>query len=172
MCALIFLEFRKGRKLQMLINKTTYKDPKRNKKEKRKKGFTLAELLIVVAILAVMTAIAVPLFIGALDNAKKAVFESNQRAIKTMGVAMLLSDDDVDFERNTVFYAYAIIQDGKIGPVTIVSEEKFARERMAGYCVDTYEKWATWYGDWDGCIIMAKITADDLEFAEEAPESQ
>ena len=62
-------------------------------KFKSKKGFTLAELLIVVAIIAVLVAIAVPLFIGALDNAKKGVFEANMRSLRGMAVAQILSDD-------------------------------------------------------------------------------
>ena len=45
-----------------------------------KGGFTLAELLIVVAILLVLIAIAVPLFTGALGRAEAAVDSSNQRA--------------------------------------------------------------------------------------------
>ena len=45
-----------------------------------KGGFTLAELLIVVAILLVLIAIAVPLFTGALGRAEAAVDSANQRA--------------------------------------------------------------------------------------------
>lgn len=45
-----------------------------------KGGFTLAELLIVVAILLVLIAIAVPLFTGALGKAEDAVDRSNERA--------------------------------------------------------------------------------------------
>ncbi|MEG2851211.1 MAG: prepilin-type N-terminal cleavage/methylation domain-containing protein, partial [Raoultibacter sp.] len=36
-----------------------------------KKGFTLAELLIVVAIILVLVAIAIPVFTGAMDSANK-----------------------------------------------------------------------------------------------------
>lgn len=48
-----------------------------------KGGFTLAELLIVVAILLVLIAIAVPLFTGALDKAQNAVAIANARSAQS-----------------------------------------------------------------------------------------
>lgn len=45
-----------------------------------KKGFTLAELLVVVAIIAVLVAIAIPVFSGATDKAKQAADDANIRA--------------------------------------------------------------------------------------------
>lgn len=45
-----------------------------------KKGFTLAELLIVVAIIAVLVAIAIPIFSAQLEKSKEAVDAANIRA--------------------------------------------------------------------------------------------
>lgn len=45
-----------------------------------KKGFTLAELLIVVAIIAVLVAIAIPIFTAQLEKSRDAVTLSNVRA--------------------------------------------------------------------------------------------
>ena len=45
-----------------------------------KKGFTLAELLIVVAIIAVLVAIAIPVFTTQLERSKEATDMSNLRA--------------------------------------------------------------------------------------------
>jgi prepilin-type N-terminal cleavage/methylation domain-containing protein len=49
-------------------------------KKTNKKGFTLAELLVVVAIIAVMVAIAIPIFTSQLEKAKEATDEANIRA--------------------------------------------------------------------------------------------
>lgn len=49
-------------------------------KQTNKKGFTLAELLIVVAIIAVLVAIAIPVFTKQLHNARVAAEVANCRA--------------------------------------------------------------------------------------------
>lgn len=59
-------------------------------KAKSRKGFTLAELLIVVAIIAILVAIAIPLFAGQLDNAKRATDDANFRSAKAVAVALEL----------------------------------------------------------------------------------
>lgn len=48
--------------------------------KKNNKGFTLAELLIVVAIIAVLTAIAIPVFTQQLEKSREATDMSNLRA--------------------------------------------------------------------------------------------
>ena len=53
---------------------------------KSKKGFTLAELLVVVAIIAELVAIAIPTFTAVTDKAEEAVEVANARA--TYGEAM------------------------------------------------------------------------------------
>lgn len=49
-------------------------------KKTNKKGFTLAELLVVVAIIAVLVAIAIPIFTSQLEKAKEATDLANLRA--------------------------------------------------------------------------------------------
>ncbi len=49
-------------------------------KKMNKKGFTLAELLIVVAIIAVLVAIAIPVFSAQLEKSKQATDAANIRA--------------------------------------------------------------------------------------------
>lgn len=50
-------------------------------KKTNKKGFTLAELLVVVAIIAVLVAIAIPIFTSQLEKAKEATDLANIRAM-------------------------------------------------------------------------------------------
>ena len=50
------------------------------KAKENKKGFTLAELLIVVAIIAVLVAISIPIFSSQLEKSRDAVSVANMRA--------------------------------------------------------------------------------------------
>ena len=50
------------------------------KKMKNREGFTLAELLIVVAIIAVLVAISIPIFSSQMEKAREAVDAANLRA--------------------------------------------------------------------------------------------
>ncbi len=63
------------------------------KKLNNKKGFTLAELLIVVAIVAVLVAISIPIFNGKLKKAKIATDQANVRAAKAAAVAQYLTEE-------------------------------------------------------------------------------
>lgn len=56
-----------------------------------KKGFTLAELLIVIAIIAILVAVAVPVFSAQLEKARKAVDDSNLRIAKSVATTNYLS---------------------------------------------------------------------------------
>lgn len=53
-------------------------------------GFTLAELLIVVAIIAVLVAVAIPVFTGAINNANTAVAKGDIRSVKAEAVSFHL----------------------------------------------------------------------------------
>ena len=54
-------------------------------------GFTLAELLVVVAIIAVLVAVSVPIFTSQLDKAKVATNQANIRSAKSAAAADYLS---------------------------------------------------------------------------------
>lgn len=62
-------------------------------KKNNKKGFTLAELLIVVAIIAVLTAIAIPVFSGSLVRSKEAADMANVRACYADQVTRMLGGE-------------------------------------------------------------------------------
>ena len=60
---------------------------------KERKGFTLAELLVVVAIVAVLVAISIPIFTSQLEKARESTDIANMRAAKAAAVTMYLSDN-------------------------------------------------------------------------------
>ncbi len=62
-------------------------------KKMNKKGFTLAELLIVVAIIAVLVAIAIPVFSTQLDKARAATDLANIRSGYAAAVSGFLTGD-------------------------------------------------------------------------------
>lgn len=62
-------------------------------KKNNNKGFTLAELLIVVAIIAVLTAIAIPVFTAQLEKSREATDLANLRAAYAEVVAAALTEE-------------------------------------------------------------------------------
>lgn len=79
-------------------------------KKNNRKGFTLAELLIVVAIIAVLVAIAIPVFTGQLDKAKLATATANVRSAYAEYVADCLSDGK-EPEKDDFSYSGVELQD-------------------------------------------------------------
>ncbi len=67
------------------------------KLRKNEKGFTLAELLIVVAIIGVLVAISIPIFTSQLEKSREAVDMANIRAAYAEVMASALADPDTDY---------------------------------------------------------------------------
>ena len=65
------------------------------KVRENKKGFTLAELLIVVAIIGVLVAVSIPIFTAQLGKARRATNQANARAAYAAASAAYLGDDTV-----------------------------------------------------------------------------
>ena len=77
------------------------------KKLTNKKGFTLVEMLIVVAIIAVLAAIAIPSGMNALDKANAATDEANLRTARSLAVEKaveIASTDNDDANAPFVYY--------------------------------------------------------------------
>lgn len=79
------------------------------------KGFTLAELLIVVAIIGVLVAIAIPIFSAQLEKSRENTDIANLRSAKAAGAALLLENNEnsgvyyFDAEKGTLTFDPAVI---------------------------------------------------------------
>ena len=61
-----------------------------------KKGFTLMEMLIVIAIIAILIAIAIPTFTAALEKSRQKTDLANARALKSLVVAQYMAGEKGD----------------------------------------------------------------------------
>ena len=78
------------------------------KAKENKKGFTLAELLIVVAIIAVLVAISIPIFTSQLEKSRDAVTVSNIRAAYAEAAAEVLTSNAAGKAGTLTSSAYAV----------------------------------------------------------------
>ncbi|WP_294856286.1 type II secretion system protein [uncultured Oscillibacter sp.] len=65
-------------------------------KKNSQKGFTLMEMLIVVAIIGVLVAISIPVFTSKLDAARKAADDANMRTAKAVYAVYQLDASDTE----------------------------------------------------------------------------
>lgn len=70
-------------------HKTTRKENANMKKLHKNGGFTLIEMLIVVAIIAILIAVSIPLINSALESARDATDQANERAAKAEATLIL-----------------------------------------------------------------------------------
>ena len=63
-------------------------------KSKDKNGFTLAELLVVVAIIGVLVTVSIPIFTAQLEKSREATDMANLRSAKAAAVTVILGDEN------------------------------------------------------------------------------
>ena len=78
-----------------------------------KNGFTLMEMLIVVAIIAILIAIAIPALSASLDKARQASDDANLRSAKAVAIIKFMTDKDFD-STQTYYYAVGTNSEGDL----------------------------------------------------------
>jgi prepilin-type N-terminal cleavage/methylation domain-containing protein len=79
------------------------------KKLKKQGGFTLIEMLIVVAIIAILVAVAIPIVSSALSKTKNATDAANERSAKSVATIAYLSNefpDNKTFDKTNTSLTY------------------------------------------------------------------
>jgi len=94
-------------------------------KLKKKGGFTLVEMLIVVAIIAILIAISIPMISTTLDKARKGVDDGNERSAMSMAEAYYLTNYEDLSKKTESFPLYYTVTDKHQGKIT---EDKSAAD--------------------------------------------
>ena len=110
-------------------------------KMKNKKGFTLMEMLIVVAIMVVLVAVSIPVFTKQLDSANNSANQANERAAKSAILTDWMIDKPAYEAAEASSERYYDAATGKLVP---------ARGTFADYGKGTN----------DGKVIKVEIDAD------------
>lgn len=92
-----------------------------------RKGFSLVELMIVVVIMGILIAVAVPLYSAVTGNAERRTCQDNQRTIRAVYSRYILSDENNETNR--------IFKDGhtSFNGETEKPEDVFADGFLAGF---------------------------------------
>ncbi|MCQ2516118.1 MAG: prepilin-type N-terminal cleavage/methylation domain-containing protein [Saccharofermentans sp.] len=92
---------------------------------RNKKGFTLAELLVVVAIIGVLVGVSIPIFTSQLAKSRQATNMANLRAAKAAAISEYMTNSRTgdytytyDVEQGTV----TGVEGGRAGSITAIDE--------------------------------------------------
>lgn len=104
---------------------------------RRKEGFTLVELVIVIAVIAVLSAVLIPTFGGIINNAKVTSLKASLNAVNENLLIRSLNDnrssysadeikqvlEDLDFDRSSTPEGYSLWYDKSVNNIRLFSNE-------------------------------------------------
>lgn len=100
---------------QWIVNHLQINHVRENLKKSRKGGFTLVELMVVVAVIAILAAIAMPQFLSAADRARTAKETADIQIIKNATqLYMIVKDVSIKKCLFTVCFVCSILISSKI----------------------------------------------------------
>ena len=125
---------------------------------KDKKGFTLAELLIVVAIIGVLVAVSIPIFTSQLRKSRLATNQANARAAKAYAVASYLDDSQAGVSSRTYNYdVRTALGTSSVGSNAVSDLTITGWTASGAFGDDTYDIWSVTL-DKDGEIVSNGIS--------------
>ncbi len=105
--------------------------------KKMKKGFTIIELVIVIAVIGILSAVLIPTFSGVTEKGKKAAAIENAKNAYTQA---LVDEDESNNYTDAIYYDavngyYVVIKDGQLVNEAFKTEAE--AETEAGISVET-----------------------------------
>ena len=100
-------------------------------KRLNKKGFTLAELLIVVAIIGVLVAVSIPIFTAQLEKSREATDMANLRAAKAALITCVLDADESDAIYKALQDSTKVYYDAQNGVLTTKQPSAYGKGTTA-----------------------------------------